>query len=113
MENQKETSNKEWFYRFIKCVVAAIILWALSWAFVDYLYDNGGDRGTFGDKFGAINALFSGIAAAGMIITLWMQKEELRLQREETEKSINEQKEHKKETERLRKEAEAQKKNHG
>lgn len=40
-------------------------------------------RGTFGDSFGALNALFSGLAFAGLIVTLIMQKEELGMQREE------------------------------
>jgi len=41
------------------------------------------DRGTFGDMFGAVNALFSGLAFATLIYTSWMQREELALQREE------------------------------
>ena len=50
------------------------------------------DRGAFGDKFGAVNALFSGLAFAGLIVTLLYQKEELKLQREElaeTRKELN------------------------
>lgn len=56
-------------------------------------------RGTFGDMFGAVNALFSGLAFAGMIITLLQQKEELSLQRkelEETRKELEGQKEQQK-----------------
>ena len=41
------------------------------------------DKGTFGDMFGAVNALFSGLAFAGLIYTAMMQREELELQREE------------------------------
>lgn len=40
-------------------------------------------RGTFGDMFGAVNALFSGLAFATLIYTAWMQRDELALQREE------------------------------
>jgi len=40
-------------------------------------------RGTFGDMFGSINALFSGLALAGIIITILLQQKELRLQRQE------------------------------
>jgi len=43
------------------------------------------NRGTFGDMFGAINALFSGCAFATLIFTIWMQREELSLQRRELE----------------------------
>jgi len=41
------------------------------------------DRGTFGDMFGSINALFSGLALAGIILTILLQRKELKLQREE------------------------------
>ncbi|BDA80155.1 hypothetical protein LPTSP3_g30850 [Leptospira kobayashii] len=39
--------------------------------------------GPIGDMFGAINALFSGLALAGIIYTIYLQHEELKLQREE------------------------------
>ena len=38
-------------------------------------------RGQFGDSFGAINALFSGLAFAGVIIALVFQRRELAFQR--------------------------------
>ena len=40
-------------------------------------------RGTFGDQFGAVNALFSGLAFAGLIYTIILQRRDLKLQREE------------------------------
>jgi hypothetical protein len=39
--------------------------------------------GSIGDSFGWLNALFSGLAFAGLIITVIMQREELGLQRED------------------------------
>ena len=39
--------------------------------------------GVFGDSFGILTSLFSGLAFAGLIITILMQKQELTLQREE------------------------------
>jgi hypothetical protein len=38
-------------------------------------------RGQFGDMFGAVNALFSGLAFATIVITLWQQRIDLRLQK--------------------------------
>lgn len=35
-------------------------------------------RGTLGDQFGAVNALFSGLALVGVVIALWLQQHELR-----------------------------------
>jgi hypothetical protein len=39
--------------------------------------------GQFGDMFGVINALFTGLALAGAIYTILLQRHELELQREE------------------------------
>lgn len=39
--------------------------------------------GVYGDMFGGLNTLFSGLAFAGIIYTISLQKRELRLQREE------------------------------
>jgi len=55
-----------------------------------------GDRGTFGDMFGAINTLFAGLAFAGIIFAIILQAKELELQREElglTRNVLKEQKE--------------------
>jgi uncharacterized membrane protein len=41
------------------------------------------DRGQFGDLFGGVNALFTGLAFAGVIYTILLQSNELELQREE------------------------------
>ena len=48
------------------------------------------DRGTFGDMFGGINSLFSGLAFCGIIISIIMQSEELKLQREEIKQNREE-----------------------
>lgn len=47
-------------------------------------------RGTFGDMFGSINALFSGLALAGIIITILLQRQELELQRQELKETKEE-----------------------
>lgn len=70
-------------------VIGVITVWALT--FLLYFIINDSDkRGTFGDMFGAVNALFSGLAFAGLIITLIQQKEELSLQREELSQTRDE-----------------------
>lgn len=43
--------------------------------------------GSFGDQFGAVNALFSGLAFAGVIYAVVLQSKELALQREELEQT--------------------------
>ena len=55
-----------------------------------FLKDSTFGIGEFGDMFGAVNALFSGLAFAGLIITLILQRQELELQREELEQTREE-----------------------
>jgi len=70
-------------------LIGVIVLWALSF-FLFYVIPDSGERGQFGDMFGAVNALFSGLAFAGLIITLILQRQELGLQREELEQTREE-----------------------
>lgn len=78
----EEKNTKSDYTILIKLIAAVIVIYASSWALVDYFIDHN-ERGTFGDKFGAVNALFSGLAFAGLIFTIVLQRKELSLQREE------------------------------
>ncbi len=70
--------------------ILVIVLWFVTWQISLTQINNWADRGTFGDMFGSINALFSGLAFAGVIIALYMQKKELSLQRIELEQTRDE-----------------------
>ncbi|WBL25101.1 hypothetical protein [Zunongwangia sp. HGR-M22] len=67
--------------------IVVIIIWALSGLLIDLFTSK---RGTFGDMFGAINALFSGLALFGIIVSIMIQQNELRLQREELQETRKE-----------------------
>ena len=54
---------------------------------INMLVVDPGERGTFGDQFGGLTALFSGLAFAGLIVTLYMQQKDLSAQREELKRS--------------------------
>ena len=75
MKEQDKIYKNIWFW-----VIIVVLLWCVSWFLISQFYE-GQDRGFFGDQFGAINALFSGLAFAGVIVTLFYQKEELKSQR--------------------------------
>ena len=45
--------------------------------------DSWSDRAAFGDMFGAVSALFSGLALAGLIWTIYLQQRQLGMQNEE------------------------------
>ena len=81
-KSSEESKNDLW-RTLIYAGLAVFAIWLLSWVLIDLCISECNDRGTFGDKFGAVNALFSGLAFAGLIVTLLYQKEELKLQREE------------------------------
>lgn len=68
------------FSRLILLVIAIWIVAALSiWiALPDWQ-----SRGQFGDLFGAVNALFSGLAFAGLYFAIRLQQDQLVLQRTE------------------------------
>jgi len=47
-------------------------------------------RGTFGDSFGAVNGLFTGLAFAGTLYAIWLQRKDLAAQQEANEKQGSE-----------------------
>ncbi|WP_339412271.1 putative phage abortive infection protein [Pseudomonas sp. EA_35y_Pfl2_R5] len=66
---------------FAAIIIGIIILWATS----GWILYSSPERGTFGDMFGTVNSLFSGLAFAAIIYTIALQRTELSLQRKELE----------------------------
>ena len=62
------------------CAVITAVWAASGWIIWSYARSPV-DRGTFGDMFGAVNALFTGWAFLGVIVTLAQQNAQLDLQR--------------------------------
>ena len=87
--NKEETKSRLWIW-IVVAIIGVLAAWGLSWWLIHKNIDCSTERGTFGDMFGAVNALFSGLAFAGLIVTLLYQKEELKLQREELKETRNE-----------------------
>lgn len=58
------------------------LLFLLNFSMVFFVEDRD-VRGTFGDQFGAVNALFSGLAFTGLIYTIILQRRDLKLQRDD------------------------------
>ena len=65
--------SKEWKY-FIIAGGIILIVWVASFAIIYVFIDEWENRGQFGDLFGAVNALFSGLAFAGLVITIMQQR---------------------------------------
>lgn len=67
-----------------------VVLWVgVPWAVVHWIVpeSNITHAGQMGDMFGVVNALFSGLAFAGIIVTLIMQRDEMRDQQKSSLKT--------------------------
>lgn len=85
----KHMKNSKLLYFLISGVLAA---WISTFFLVYFYLPDWTSRGQFGDLFGSINSLFSGLAFAGLFYTISLQQrqisyqvEELELQRKELE----------------------------
>lgn len=95
-DNKKDNNFKDGIVGLILFILV-LAFWYFSWQYIDSKVmsdveslSNHEVRGLFGDKFGAVNALFSALAFAGIIFTILLQKRELKLQREELEETRGE-----------------------
>lgn len=87
--------TKEWkLFICAGCAICAV--WLASFVLIYFCIDGWDVRGQFGDLFGSVNALFSGLAFAGLVITIIQQRHDLQLQRQaidQSKKDINQQNE--------------------
>ena len=73
-------------------VAAVVILWAATPFAVSLFFKLPTEAGAFGDLFGSINALFSGLAFVGLVYAILLQRRELELQRLELQATREEMK---------------------
>lgn len=88
--DKKNKTESNWDLILVSSIATIIILglWLLTYYKLKDLTET--DRGTFGDMFGSVNAIFSGLALTGIIITILLQRKELKLQREELQETRKE-----------------------
>lgn len=70
-----------WLRNNLLCVMIVMVLALFLANLCLIFFFDKEQRGTFGDQFGAVNALFSGLAFAGLIYTIILQRHDLKLQR--------------------------------
>lgn len=78
---------------FIAVILFICLIWMDSWILIDTFVAES-NRSDFGNKFGAVNSLFSALALAVILYSIRLQQTELKLQREElsdTRKEFREQ----------------------
>lgn len=98
----KDEIEPKHIYTWPRAIAICLDIWILGavfthlWAniFFDEVDDTNSKRALFGDSFGAVNALISAFAFAGMLVAFFLQRYKLRLQRKElqlTRDEMNEQ----------------------
>lgn len=66
-------NNDSWGkYMMWACIIVLLIM-VVAYIVISCSFSDMAKRGQFGDMFGALNALFSGLAFAGLIITIRQQ----------------------------------------
>jgi len=76
---------------WLVAIIAAVIATQALIGFVIYhSHASWETRGQFGDMFGAVNTLFSGLAFVGFLYAIHLQREDLRLQRQDLALTRNE-----------------------
>lgn len=82
----ESTPDRVTWSLFLKAAVLVTVIWAASALLLALTVNDFSKSGTFGDSFGVLNTLFSGLAFAGIIVTVKMQNDEMREQRKELQK---------------------------
>lgn len=81
--------KKEHDYIWLFAALAIIFILGVMGLTYYSLRNNDDTRGTFGDMFGAANALFTGLSFVGLIVTILLQRKDLNIQREELKEQTN------------------------
>lgn len=67
----------------VSSIAAVVAVWYLLPKFYTGGFETVSDKGSFGDSFGAVTSLFTGLAFAGLLFTIMLQQREIKLQRED------------------------------
>jgi len=76
------------FAGFFFLSLVVIALWSVSIIIITEIYGIPSNASEAGDMFGGINALFSGLALAGVIFTVWLQSLDVKTNQDNLNKSM-------------------------
>ena len=76
---------KNFRLRLLQAFLVVLVIEIAAFVGIYLSFPSWTERGQFGDMFGAVTALFSGLALAGVILAIVLQTKELELQRKELE----------------------------
>ncbi len=81
----KHETKKEIDNLWLSLFWLVIVIWLIFWIVTVCLIDKWDERWTFWDMFWAINSLFSWLALAWIVYTIFLQRKELEYQRKDLE----------------------------
>jgi uncharacterized membrane protein len=87
-----------WIQALIRWLIVGLIflfvvaVWVVYWYVIKFRIPNWDALGVYGDAFGSLSALFSGLGFAGLIVALYFQQRTLSLQQQEIHDSTEAQK---------------------
>ena len=82
MDSKDDQIEKGNFWPIVGSIllfIFVITIWLSTWRYIE----KNPCKGSINDIFSAVNTLFSGLAFAGLIVTIVLQRKELKLQRQE------------------------------
>ena len=85
MDESQENKSNVWMWVIVVfvTVMVVLLLWCLVPSYLTAPYTKISEKGALGDTYGTVNALFTALAFGGLIITILLQRQELKLQRDE------------------------------
>lgn len=82
--SQEDNNSSDNFLTIFLIIAVVLLIVTFIFPFaINRYFSDWSISGTFGDTFGALNALFSGLAFTGVIVTILIQRTELKNQRTE------------------------------
>ncbi|MDR8394446.1 hypothetical protein NC796_25090 [Aliifodinibius sp. S!AR15-10] len=78
---------------FIWILIVVVLIQVFGAITIIYSFDSWGTRGSFGDMFGVLSSIFTGLAFAAVIYSLYLQRKDLKITQEELKQSVKAQNE--------------------
>ncbi|WP_160036985.1 hypothetical protein [Paenibacillus sp. An7] len=85
-----ENKQDKGFWTFGRIIMGFILIYTVGAIWLYKSTNTWEDRGSFGDMFGSLNALFSALALGAVIYTTNLQRQDLKLQKEMQETQLKE-----------------------
>jgi hypothetical protein len=82
-QEHEHPAPRKWPWGLFALLAGVLIVWAGSGFWIRGLFTDQAERGQFGDMFGMVNALFSGLAFGCLVYAIFQQQKALAMQQSE------------------------------